>query len=114
MPRAPKKCAEPACETRVTGVSHCAEHQRKPWDGSTRGPATAHRSWRDLRAQILTRDHGVCHVCGRPGADRVDHLRNVAAGGTDAATNLAAIHQVPCHAAKTQREAAAGRWPARG
>lgn len=56
------------------------------------------------------RDHrGVCHVCGRPGADAVDHVRR---GDDHSYPNLRPIHQdVPpfCHRAKTAREAAQAR-----
>jgi 5-methylcytosine-specific restriction endonuclease McrA len=44
-------------------------------------------------------------VCGKPGAQQVDHVLAVSQGGSDEDTNLAAIHAYPCHAAKTAREA---------
>lgn len=61
------------------------------------------------KRRILARDHGICHVCGLPGATVVDHIRCRAEGGTDHDTNLAAIHARPCHMDKTVAEAARGR-----
>lgn len=60
--------------------------------------------WKATRQRILDRDNYICHVCAQPGADQVDHLLNVAAGGTHHDTNLAAIHRHPCHTRKTRRE----------
>lgn len=51
----------------------------------------------------------VCHVCGRPGADQVDHVIPLAEGGADDETNLRPIHAVPCHRDKTQAEATRAR-----
>lgn len=73
------------------------------WPGSTR-----HRrlpsAWDRTRARILKRDHGICHVCHRRGADEVDHLD---AGDDHRDSNLAAIHNDPCHAQKSAAEGAA-------
>lgn len=64
-------------------------------------------NWKRLRARVLRRDGGFCHVCGAPGADAVDHIVPAFRGGTDDESNLAPIHDhVPphCHRAKTARE----------
>ena len=74
-------------------------------------PSTARRTkplprdWPRTRRRILRRDGCVCHVCGRRGADQVDHIRPASQGGGDEDANLAAIHEYPCHAHKTAREA---------
>lgn len=62
--------------------------------------------WNARRRRVLERDRGICHVCGLPGADQVDH---VIAGDDHSDANLAAIHAVPCHRDKTTAEAAAAR-----
>lgn len=36
--------------------------------------ANSHRRRDRLRAQVFTRDGDVCHICGQPGADTVDHV----------------------------------------
>jgi 5-methylcytosine-specific restriction protein A len=63
--------------------------------------------------RILARDHGICHVCKKPGATDVDHVVPHHLGGTDEDSNLAAIHRRPCHARKTAAEANARRWAVR-
>ena len=72
------------------------------WGGRTRPPG-----WTKTRDRILTRDQHKCYLCGDP-ANEVDHVVNIAAGGTHNDGNLAAICR-PCHAAKTKREATAGK-----
>ena len=57
---------------------------------------------------ILNRDHGVCHVCGQPGADQADHVIPLAEGGANHTDNGAAIHAEPCHKNKTQDESRRG------
>ena len=49
--------------------------------------------WRKLRAMVLARDGGVCWLCGRPGADSVDHVVPRVLGGGDTAWNMRAAHQ---------------------
>lgn len=66
----------------------------------TRGSA-----WMAIRARILSRDCGLCQVCKLAGrltlARDVDHVRELADGGTDADANLQSICG-PCHEAKTE------------
>lgn len=51
------------------------------------------RAWRRLVAEVVARDHGICHVCNQPGADSADHDPiPKAAGGPDTLANLKAIH----------------------
>lgn len=76
------------------------------WTGHSRSSSPA---WRRLRSVILKRDKGICHLCGQPGADVVDHLTPWSLGGTDDPSNLAAAHDIPCHRAKSSAEGNAAR-----
>ena len=40
-----------------------------------------------------------------PGSNEADHIVALAHGGTDTIENMAAIHAIPCHRIKTEREA---------
>lgn len=84
---------------------------RKPWhhhieSNTARGYGTA---WRKLRAQVLQRDKGICQACLASHrvtvASDCDHIIPKAKGGTDDFGNLQMLCG-PCHAEKTQREAA--------
>ena len=74
-------------------------------DVKSRRSAPLPADWSRLRRRILRRDMGVCYICGRPGANSVDHIRSVADGGSDDESNLAAVHARPCHERKTAAEA---------
>lgn len=64
--------------------------------------------WRK-RDAILLRDKYACQNCGHIGTDlEVDHIVNVAQGGTDDDGNLQSLC-VTCHKAKTALESQAGR-----
>lgn len=76
------------------------------WDTGQPRPHTIPTA---LRRQILKRANGICYVCGQPDANQVDHKTPRHQGGTDHPTNLGAIHDRPCHQAKTQAEAQAAR-----
>lgn len=60
--------------------------------------------WQRIRRRILSRDGGICYLCGQPGAGEVDHLIPASRGGNDDDSNLAAVHK-RCHRFKTSREA---------
>jgi 5-methylcytosine-specific restriction endonuclease McrA len=54
------------------------------------------RAWRRTRERIL-KTSDICHICGHPGSDAVDHKQAKARGGTDHGSNLApAHHDVAC------------------
>ncbi|WP_143320106.1 HNH endonuclease [Cellulomonas iranensis] len=115
MPRAPKKCANPTCETRVVGRTYCDEHRPVGWSpgGSHRTGTAEHKAW---RREVLRAAKYQCQIRGprcQGRAREADHIQNVAAGGAlyDVANGQAAC--VPCHRSKTLREAQAGRNRAR-
>lgn len=106
MPRAAKACSDPHCPN----AQPCPVHAPKPWATSDRRHRTVSGSRQQKRARfVLHRDDGVCHVCGKPGADEADHVIPLAEGGEDHVDNMRAIHSKPCHAAKTQEEARRAR-----
>jgi 5-methylcytosine-specific restriction endonuclease McrA len=47
----------------------------------------------DLRAAVLAARGTVCHLCGMPGADTIDHIVPRALGGTDDIDNLVPAHK---------------------
>lgn len=55
-------------------------------------PARTGRPWQRKKRRIIRRDGGVCHLCGKPGADTADHLIPHSRGGSDAPSNLRAAH----------------------
>lgn len=48
-------------------------------------------SWKKLRTAILAASD-VCWICGRHGADTVDHITPLHAGGTNSLANLRPAH----------------------
>ena len=64
---------------------------------------------RALKKRVMRAHNGICHVCGKPGSDEIDHILNRKSGGSDAWENLAPIHKAPCHVQKTQEEAQRAR-----
>ena len=112
MPRAPKYCSFPGCRTLVTGRSRCHDHsgwKTSPPTASSKRTDTA--LWKHARALALQRDNHQCQIRGprcTTQATQVDHMVNVATGGTDDLTNLQSACK-PCHDQKTAREARAAR-----
>ena len=49
------------------------------------------RAIRTRNARILATSD-ICHICGEPGADAIDHVMPVALGGTDDDWNLRPAH----------------------
>jgi 5-methylcytosine-specific restriction protein A len=78
------------------------------WEGSTRR-ARLPQGWDKTQARILRRDRHICWLCGRPGADGVDH---VIPGDDHQDPNLRAVHHnvAPyCHRKKSAAEGVAAR-----
>ena len=68
------------------------------------GQGRGGRPWRRLKAEIHKRDDWTCKCCGRVTTElELDHIVNVAQGGTDDESNLQSLC-VPCHKKKTQIE----------
>ena len=65
----------------------------KRWSAMTpaerNGRATA--QWKRVRQAILTASD-ICWMCGRPGADTIDHVVPLARGGTNDPQNLRPAH----------------------
>ena len=95
---------------------YCDKHQdeRTGWKRSKRNQKAGltGRPWRRLRDEVMSRDDYVCQECARNGrltpATEVDHIINIASGGTDNMTNLEAICS-NCHKIKTQNESKKAR-----
>lgn len=112
----PRPCRAPMCAGKTTHKhGYCDKHadQAVTWKKSpTAKQDRGGRPWRRIRQRVLERDKGLCQPCLSQGkytpAVEVDHIVNIASGGTDSDTNLQAICD-PCHKAKTQTEARRGR-----
>ncbi len=70
------------------------------WAGSDRRVRLP-KEWHAQRQRVLRDGGRICHVCGLPGADQVDHIRP---GDDHSDANLAPIHKEPCHREKSSRE----------
>ena len=55
-------------------------------------PKRTGRPWQRRKAAVIRRDHGICHICGAPGADSADHLVPWSISRDDSMANLAAAH----------------------
>lgn len=80
------------------------------WQDSTRASRLP-TDWRARRARVMALHGTVCHVCGMPGADQVDHVQ---AGDDHSMGNLRPIHDDPCHRLKSAREGVAARAELQG
>ncbi len=117
MGRAPKTCSwrDPnnesigCAKTAVVSPNgedfRCEEHWRKSWDGVSDKRRRIPALTQTEKEYIRHRDFGVCAECGEPAVD-VDHIVEVADGGTNLPENL----QLLClthHKAKTAASAQA-------
>ena len=82
-------CTEPGCPSPAVRRGRCRAHQQ-------RRPRASTREWRRLRDRVIRRDHGICAICRKPGADSAHHLIAAADGGPDELWNLKAAH-LACH-----------------
>ncbi|PIT53970.1 HNH endonuclease [Snodgrassella alvi] len=83
--------------------------QRKSGKAGVWGRGRGGRPWRRLREAVLLRDRYTCQYCGLVSAEEmeVDHIVNIAAGGTDDMGNLQTLCKV-CHRVKTRLESRRG------
>lgn len=106
MSRASKICSAGDCPN----PQPCEEHERKAWEGSRRSERTISGWAQQKRARrVMRRYDGICHVCGNPGSDQVDHVVPLGEDGADTEDNLRPIHSKPCHEQKTADEARRAR-----
>lgn len=57
----------------LPGKSRCGLHPR----AATPAQKRAYRgtaAYRRVRRDVIARDAGICHLCGGPGADEIDHI----------------------------------------
>ena len=109
MARAPKKCKDDECQTRVVAKTYCDEHKPMNWKGSRRTTTQAHKTW---RVEVLNRDNWTCQVRGPRCLGRAtiaDHILAVEFGGAEHALSNGQAICLPCHKIKTSAEASAGR-----
>ena len=75
------------------------------------GQGRGGRPWRRKREAVMKRDQYLCQLCKQMGriteSTEMDHIVNVAEGGTDDESNLQSLC-TPCHDAKSQAEARRG------
>lgn len=66
----------------------------KSWREMTQRERDGRRghAWERKRAAVFAQHGDVCWLCGRPGADTVDHVLPLAMGGTNELANLRPAH----------------------
>lgn len=91
------------------GKIGCTDHQRKAWQTSRRRQGVA-SGWEQQRQakKVMKLYNGCCYLCGRPGAEEVDHLLPISQGGEDRIENKRPVHRL-CHRTKTEAESRAAR-----
>jgi 5-methylcytosine-specific restriction endonuclease McrA len=62
---------------------------------------------RQARNRRILSTSDICWICGKPGADSVDHVIPIARGGTEDPSNLRPAHLHPCNRAKSDKDFAA-------
>lgn len=60
---------------------------------------------RQERNRRLLRQNDICWICGKPGADSIDHVIPLGPGlGTEDPSNLRPAHMHPCNRAKSDKD----------
>jgi 5-methylcytosine-specific restriction endonuclease McrA len=65
-------------------------------------PSAYPKDWPRRRLLVLQRDRHICWVCGRDGADSVDHVVRIVDGGMHDYINLRAAH-LRCNIIRSSR-----------
>lgn len=107
MPFAPTPCLDPDCWNEATYQGRCPDHQLRHWTPARRERLPS--DWATRCRIVMARDHGICHLCGQPGADSIDHVK---AGDDHSLENLAPAHlnvEPNCHRYKSSAEGHAAR-----
>ncbi|RBQ00059.1 HNH endonuclease [Bifidobacterium xylocopae] len=102
MPIRPQgRCTKAGCKAKAVTMGRCADHQPKPWARPSAHTQTIdHARWSVARQAALARDGRQCVRCGAK-ATEVDHIWEVADGGSLYGTsNLQSLCHA-CHQAKT-------------
>lgn len=79
------------------------------WQGSDRSSRLP-SNWTALKAEVYRTKGRRCHLCGKPGADTVDHIMP---GDDHSLSNLAPVHDAVwphCHRSKSSAEGNTTRW----
>ena len=105
MPRANRLCSEPSCLNRPVANGRCQSHPferyQDPWSRET--PYSGNISSAD-KSRVMYEEPG-CASCGVATEPlQIDHIIPVHLGGSDERVNLQRLC-IPCHTAKTSKEA---------
>lgn len=112
-PRLPKCCRKQGCGKATTEQhGYCVAHASLASWGrhqQQRGKNPYNNArWRNLRKQVIKRDHGMCQACLRKDLIRVgtdcDHIKPVSKGGDMWDINNIELLCRQCHQEKTGRE----------
>lgn len=76
------------------------------WRGSNRVDRLPKGWYTVIRPLVFATYGDTCHLCGKPGADSVDHK---VAGDDHSLQNLRPAHRYPCHAQKSAQEGVEAR-----
>jgi 5-methylcytosine-specific restriction protein A len=112
MPTAPPtRCGRVGCSNMATKRGRCDDCQPQPWHGR---PSPQQRygmssgTMRALKRQVMARDNGCCYICGREGAEELEHKTPISQGGAPRDLNNLGVVHADCHRIKSRQEAIEG------
>lgn len=109
MHRARAVCPKHGCPN----LQPCAIHAPRPFERRAvpKPPRQSRPARQRATAAVIARDNGICHLCGRGGADAADHIIPLAAASSplelarlEQLDNKKAAHRA-CNARKAGRDA---------